>query len=260
MDATLLGRATGGPLEARPATRPASTPDDLEIRWLGRVPYREAWAMQHELVAARAAGRIPDQLLLLEHPPVLTLGRSADPAFVRVGPDELARRGLELIRTERGGEVTYHGPGQLVAYPILRLSERHLMVRPLVRLLEAAMRDTCAAFGVDGDRRDGFPGCWVDRAAAMPRKIGALGVRIERGVTYHGIALNVTVELAAFDLIEACGLPGVTVTSIARELGRLDAAPSTASVHEAAETFGSAFRGLLGAFAPQAALPPDPGA
>ncbi len=249
MDTALLGPATAGPLDDPVGSEPARPGDDLEIRWLGRVRYREAWARQHALVADRAAGLIPDQLLLLEHPPVLTLGRQADPSFVRATADELTRRGLEVIRTERGGEVTYHGPGQLVAYPILRLADRGLMVRPFVRLLEAAMRDTCAAFGVDADRRDGFPGCWVDPTGAAPRKIGALGVRIERGVTYHGIALNVTVDLAAFELIETCGLPGVTVTSIARESGRPAAAPSTASVMEAAEVFGVAFRRRLPAAA-----------
>jgi lipoyl(octanoyl) transferase len=226
-------------------TRSAVATGTLEVRWLGQVPYRRAWAEQHALVAARAAGEVPDQLLLLEHPPVLTLGRQSDPAFVRIPPVELARRDMELIRTERGGEVTYHGPGQLVAYPIVRLADRHLMVRPFVRLLEAALRDTCATLGVEADRRDGFPGCWVDGDGGAPRKIGALGVRVERGVTYHGIALNVTVDLAAFDLIEACGLPGVTVTSIARELGRPEEAPSTASVRQAADAFGEAFQRLL---------------
>jgi lipoyl(octanoyl) transferase len=245
MDTALLGPATAGPLDDGYGVGPAGATDDLAIRWLGRVPYREAWARQHALVADRAAGRIPDQLLLLEHPAVLTLGRQGDASFVRATADELARRGMEVIRTERGGEVTYHGPGQLVAYPIIRLADRRLMVRPFVRLLEAAMRDTCGAYGVAADRRDGFPGCWVDPTTADPRKIGALGVRIERGVTYHGIALNVTVDLAAFELIEACGLPGVTVTSIARESGRPVAAPATESVREAADVFGAAFRRLL---------------
>lgn len=216
----------------------------VEVRWLGRVPYREAWAEQHALVAARAAGRIQDQLLLLEHPPVLTLGRHADPAFVVADAGELARRGIEVIGTERGGEVTYHGPGQLVAYPIIGLAERHLLIRPFVRALEAAMRDTCAAFGITADRRDGFPGCWVTDGPAV-RKIGALGVRVERGVTYHGIAMNITTDLADFELIEACGIPGVAVTSMARERPALAAeqgwpnAPSTASVAAAASAFAS---------------------
>ena len=134
-------------------------------------------------------------------------------------PAELAARGIELIRVERGGEVTYHGPGQLVAYPILALSRRGLLVRPLVRALEAAMTDTCAAFGVVAGRREGHPGCWCDvDGAAQPRKIGALGLRVERGVSYHGIALNVDPDLADFDLIDPCGMPGVVSTSIAHEL------------------------------------------
>jgi Lipoate-protein ligase B len=126
----------------------------LEVQWLGRVPYREAWQKQHELVAARRRNEIPDQLLLLEHEPVLTLGRTADEGHVRATSAELQARGIELIRVERGGEVTYHGPGQLVAYPIIRLADRGILLRPLVRALEQAMIDTCAAFGVAADRRE----------------------------------------------------------------------------------------------------------
>ena len=124
---------------------------------------------------ARAADRIGDQLLLLEHPAVLTLGRGADEAHVLAPPALLEARGIELLRVERGGEVTYHGPGQLVAYPIVKLADRGLLLRPFVRALEAALVDTCAAFGVAADRRDGHPGCWVDPEGPLPRKIGALG-------------------------------------------------------------------------------------
>src|SRR5688572_3973629 len=120
----------------------------LERRWLGRVDYREAWQLQHELVDARADARIPDQLLLLEHPPVLTLGRQSDPAHVRASTNELHRREIELIRVERGGEVTYHGPGQLVAYPIVAIGERGVLLRPFVRALEDAMADTADTYGV----------------------------------------------------------------------------------------------------------------
>jgi lipoyl(octanoyl) transferase len=199
--------------------REAVPGEPLQARWLGRMAYRDAWALQHELVEGRVAGRIPDQLLLLEHPAVLTLGRNADEGHVRASLGELAARGIELIRVERGGEVTYHGPGQLVAYPILALSRRGLLVRPLVRALEAAMAATCAAFGVEADRREGHPGCWCGVRGAAPRKIGALGIRVERGVSYHGVALNVDPDLTDFDLIDACGMPGVVSTSIARELG-----------------------------------------
>jgi lipoate-protein ligase B len=229
----------------------------IVARWLGRVPYREALDLQHRLHAARVAGRVPDTLLLLEHEPVLTLGRQADEAFVRAKPRELRRRGIEVIRVERGGEVTYHGPGQLVAYPILRLGDRGLLLRPLVRALEAAMIATCVALGVDdADRRDGQPGCWVALGTPAPRKIGALGLRVERGATYHGIALNVSVDLADFDLIHACGLPGVVSTSIAAEVGRTAEPPTTASVARAAALFARAL--VVELDAPlDGVLPPD---
>jgi lipoyl(octanoyl) transferase len=204
-------------LDPGPARDPVAG-GPLEARWLGRIGYRDAWALQRELVERRIAGEIPDQLLLLEHPAVLTLGRQAEESHVLASPAELAARGIELIRVERGGEVTWHGPGQLVAYPILALSRRGLLVRPLVRALEAAMTEVCAAFGVVAGRREGHPGCWCDAGAAVPRKIGALGLRVERGVSYHGIALNVAPDLADFDLIDPCGMPGVVSTSIAREL------------------------------------------
>jgi lipoyl(octanoyl) transferase len=218
----------------------------LEGRWLGRIEYRAAWQLQKELVADRAAERIGDQLLLLEHPAVLTLGRTSDPAHIRASLTTLAGRGIEVVRVERGGEVTYHGPGQLVAYPIVALSRRGLQVRPLVRALEGAMIETCAALGVAAQRRDGHPGCWVDDGDGPPRKIGALGLRVERGVSYHGIALNVTVDLDDFDLIDPCGMPGVTSTSIAAER-REAVAPSTDSVARAAALFAPAFAARIGA-------------
>jgi lipoyl(octanoyl) transferase len=217
---------------------------ESHVRWLGRIEYRAAWQLQHELVTARAAGEAPDTLLLLEHEPVLTLGRHADPAHVLASDEELARRGVETIRVERGGEVTYHGPGQLVAYPIVRLSDAGLLLRPFVRALELAMADVAQGYGVPGERREGFPGCWVDPDGVHgpPRKLGALGLRVERGVTYHGIALNVTPRLADFGLIDACGLTGIEVTSIARELGWSGASeePSTQSVAVAADRFAAA--------------------
>jgi lipoyl(octanoyl) transferase len=220
----------------------------LEATWLGRAGYREVWALQKELAAARAEGSIGDRLLLVEHPAVLTLGRHADETHVRATSEQLAARGIELIRVERGGEVTYHGPGQLVAYPIVALARRGLLVRPLVRALEAAMIETCAAFGVAADRRDGHPGCWVEPAGEEPRKIGALGIRIERGVSYHGIALNVDPDLGDFALIDACGMPGVASTSIAAEAGaaRWQAGSPTAIVADAAALFVVAFAARIG--------------
>jgi lipoyl(octanoyl) transferase len=222
----------------------------ISARWLGRIAYRDAWALQKELLEQRVAGDIEDQLLLLEHDPVLTLGRQADDAHVLATPRVLRHRGIEVIRVERGGEVTYHGPGQLVAYPILRLADRGILVRPLVAALEAAMIATCAELGVETFRRDGHPGCWVegDPGRARPhRKIGALGLRIERGVSYHGIALNVDPDLRDFDLIDPCGMPGLISTSIAEELGRTAEPPSTAAVERAGAHFGAAFARELGA-------------
>jgi lipoyl(octanoyl) transferase len=217
----------------------------LHVQWLGRVAYRDAWDLQKRLAAARADGEIGDRLLLLEHPAVLTLGKHADEAHVLASPAELARRGIEVVRVERGGEVTYHGPGQLVAYPIIALSHRGLLVRPLVRALEAAMVATCEAFGVAAERRDGHPGCWCESEGPSPRKIGALGIRVERGVSYHGIALNVDPDLADFELIDPCGMPDVESTSLARELALSGATTSAPSVEAAAGVFARSLSASL---------------
>ncbi len=240
-----------------PPPRDAGSAPPIAAWWLGRTPYRDAWELQHRLVTARAAGLIADQLLLLEHEPVLTLGRHSDPSHVIAGPAELRARRIELVETERGGEVTYHGPGQLTAYPIVKLADRGLLIRPFVRALEDALTGTCAAFDVDAGPKDGFPGCWC---GAGTRKIGAVGVRIEHGVSYHGIALNVTVRLSDFDLIDACGMPGLESTSIAQELGRASE-PSTESVAGAAAAFAVALAAAIGAPL-DGTLPPlaDPGA
>ena len=235
------------PRSAAPGGDPSGGAAPLHARWLGRIVYAEAHGLQKRLVDDRAAGRIGDQLLLLEHPPVLTLGRGSDPAHILASEAELEARGIAVERTERGGEVTYHGPGQLVAYPIVRLHDRGLLLRPFVRALEAALIETCAAHGVPAGRRDGHPGCWCDGEGSAPRKIGALGLRVERGVSYHGIALNVTVHLTDFGLIDPCGMPGVESTSIARELGAPAGPPTTASVERAAGIFARAFASAIDA-------------
>ena len=232
MEATLIAPLDGVTSERAPAP--------LETHWLGRIEYGRAWSLQKRLAAARADERIGDQLLLLEHPQVLTLGRTSDPAHILASEAELATRGIEVVRVERGGEVTYHGPGQLVAYPIFALSRRGLLVRPLVRALEAAMIDTCAALGVVADRREGHPGCWIDPEGPAPRKIGALGLRVERGVSYHGIALNVDPELAYFSGIVPCGVSGHGVTSLV-DLGL----PVT--MQDADEALRKAFVSVFGA-------------
>jgi lipoyl(octanoyl) transferase len=241
-----------------------ATRRSLRARWLGRIAYREAWAIQQVLAAARADGTFAeDQLLLLEHDAVLTLGRNASEAHVVALPELLAGRGIEVVRVERGGEVTYHGPGQLVAYPIVALASpgtiaaaqpaagRPLGVRPFVEALEGAMADTCAALGVTAGRRAGHPGCWVDAGGPLPRKIGAIGIRVARGVSFHGIALNVTTSLADFDLINPCGMPGLRSTSVAVERARggwaaTDLSPSTDSVARAAAVFAPALARRLG--------------
>jgi lipoyl(octanoyl) transferase len=228
--------------------RSVGTARPVVAEWIGRIGYREAWARQKALVEQRAAGEIEDRLLLLEHDALLTLGRQSDERHVLAGRRELSRRGIEVIRVERGGEVTYHGPGQLVGYPIIRLGDRGILVRPLVAALEAAMIETCARLGVEAMRRDGHPGCWVegDLDRGRPhRKIGALGLRIERGVSYHGIALNIDVDLRDFDLIDPCGEPGLI--SIAEELGRSAEPPTTAQVERAGTSFAEAFGEAIGA-------------
>jgi lipoyl(octanoyl) transferase len=217
--------------------------NSLEVKWLGRIAYRDAWDMQHQLVAQRRAGEVPDQLLLLEHAAVLTLGRHGDPAHILATDAELGGRGIEVIRVERGGEVTYHGPGQLVAYPIVKLADRQILLRPFVRLLEQAMIDTAAGFGVNAEQRDGYPGVWCDPDAPTPRKLGALGLRLEGGVTYHGMALNITTDLDDFGLIHPCAMPDIESTSIAREAGwpPQESRPSTTSVAQAADRFAIDF-------------------
>lgn len=220
---------------------------ELEVQWLGRMPYRDAWARQRDALEARDRGAVTDTLLLVEHEPVLTLGRHATEAHVLAAPAQLAQRGIEVIRVERGGEVTYHGPGQLVAYPVVRLRDRGILLRPFVRALESAMADTAASYGVSAAPRPGYPGIWIDPTGEAPRKLGALGLRVERGITFHGIALNITTRLADFGLIDPCGMFGLDVTSIARELGWQGEAaePSTEGVRTAGERFAAALSGRL---------------
>jgi lipoyl(octanoyl) transferase len=218
--------------------------------WLGRVGYREAFALQVEARAALAAGTGPERLLLLEHPHVYTLGRNADPSDVLFSDAELAAQGVELVETDRGGQVTYHGPGQLVGYPILDLNPDRRDLRRYVRDLQQVLVRVLAAYGVaaaggEGDRI----GVWVNSEDGSgsagnqipPRKIASLGVHVARWRTTHGFALNVATDLALFGGIVACGLPAVEMTSLARELGApappLEAVAARL-VPEFAEVFG----------------------
>ncbi len=210
------------------------------IRRLGRVDYAATVEAMRAFTEARDE-HTPDEIWLCEHAPVYTLGQAGLPQHV------LNPGNIPIVHCDRGGQVTYHGPGQLVAYPIVKLADSGLLLRPFVRALEGAMADLAGTYGVTADRRDGYPGCWVDLGSPFPRKLGALGLRVEKGITYHGIALNITTDLADFSLIDPCGMTGLTVTSIARELGWTgDAArPSTASVADAAGRFAEAFRARL---------------
>jgi lipoyl(octanoyl) transferase len=189
----------------------------LEVRRLGLVPYADGLALQKELVEERKAGRIPDQLLLLEHPPVITLGAKVrnDRSHVLLSPPALEDAGVELFEAGRGGDVTYHGPGQLVGYPILDLRPDRCDVHRYVRDLEQVMIDAAAAFGVEAGRVDGLTGAWVGRD-----KLAAIGVRISRWITSHGFAFNVTTNLSHFDFIVPCGIADRGVTSLGRLLGR----------------------------------------
>ena len=220
---------------------------ELKVEWLGRMRYREAWDIQRARHAARDSGEIADTLLLVEHEPVLTLGRHAKDEHVIASPEELDRRGIEVIRVERGGEVTYHGPGQLVAYPIVRLRELPVLLRPFVRALELTMGDVAARYGIEAAPRPGYPGVWIGQDGPAPRKLGALGLRVERGISYHGIALNISTRLEDFELIDPCGMAGLDVTSIARELGwdAQRSEPSTEIVEAAGTWFAEDFRGRL---------------
>lgn len=187
----------------------------IEVRRLGRVRYADGLALQERLVKDRQAGAVADTLLLLEHEPVFTLGRNARVENVLFPEAELRARGFDVFEAGRGGDVTYHGPGQVVGYPILDLSPDRRDVHRYVRDLEEVMIRTCADYGLAAGRVEGRTGCWIG-----PEKIGAIGVRIARWVTSHGFALNVSTDLTPFQLIVPCGIRDRGVTSLERLLGR----------------------------------------
>lgn len=196
----------------------------LVLRRLGRVAYAEALELQAQLVTERQQGAIPDTLLLLQHDPVVTLGRTAKRDHLLLDETGLRRQGVALFDTGRGGDVTWHGPGQVVGYPIVDLSPDRRDVHRYVRDLEEVMIRTCLDYGVAAERVPGLTGCWVG-----DEKIGAIGVRISRWVTSHGFAFNVSPDLAGFALIVPCGIRDRGVTSLERLLGN---APATADVEE----------------------------
>jgi len=207
-------------------------------RWLGRIDYEEAWALQRDLAVRRARGEIADTLLLLEHPPVYTTGRRTCGDRLLVPPETL---GAPLLSVDRGGDITFHGPGQLVAYPIIGLGAQPRGVQRYVRGLEETVIRTLAAYGVAAGREEGLTGVW-----AGGEKIAAIGVRVSRPgganggwVTGHGLALNVSVDLAWFDRIVPCGIAGRGVTSMERLLGRTE--PLAEVAERLAEEFGRVF-------------------
>jgi lipoyl(octanoyl) transferase len=187
---------------------------ELGIATVGRLPYAEALALQRDLAARRITGEIPhDVLLLVEHPPVITLGRGFKPEHLPTPAAFLAARGVELFEVERGGDVTFHGPGQLVGYPIYHLGEHRRDLHWFLRRLEDALIAALAALGIPGGRREGATGVWT-----AGRKIASIGIHVRQWVTWHGFALNVTTDLSYFDLMVPCGIPDVVMTSVAREL------------------------------------------
>jgi len=192
----------------------------VRVEWLGRVPYAEGLALQERLVAGLSRGEGGEHLLLLEHPHVITLGRNAEPAHVLAGEAARQTRGVALYPTGRGGDVTYHGPGQLVGYPILNLRPDRCDVRRYVRDLEEVLIRTAGDFGVAARRVDGLTGVWVEETPGRLSKLAAIGVRIARWITSHGFAFNVSTDLSYFDLIVPCGITDHGVTSLSRLTGR----------------------------------------
>ncbi|MCI0569981.1 MAG: lipoyl(octanoyl) transferase LipB [Myxococcaceae bacterium] len=193
----------------------------LRIHHLGQVEYEDGLNLMRLFGEARRAGQVPDTLLVLEHPPVLTLGRAAKPENVTTPPEVLARMGIQLHETNRGGDVTYHGPGQVVAYPIFLLPPERQDVRRFVRDVEESVKRTLAAYGLTGHTVPKWPGVWVgDVERGNVRKVAAIGVHLARWLTSHGVALNVNTNLAHFGLIVPCGIREAGVTSMQRELGR----------------------------------------
>jgi lipoyl(octanoyl) transferase len=220
------------------------TSRELWVLRLDRVPYTDALALQRAAARARIRGAVPqDLLILLEHPPVVTLGRTAKTQHLVAAPDFLAARGVEVHEVERGGDVTFHGPGQLVGYPIVDLKRHKQDLHWYLRRVEEALIQTIGSAGIAGERSDGYTGVWTRgvRGAAphAPRKIASIGVHARDWVTWHGFALNVVTDLAWFDLIVPCGIAGVDMTSMAREVGSTVALSDVEQA--AARAFGEVF-------------------
>jgi len=210
----------------------------LLIKLSHPIPYQTAWALQQQLHAERLAGASPDALLLLEHQPVYTMGRRTASAHLGQGETVLRQNGATVETVNRGGSITYHGPGQLIGYPILQLSHYAQGPKAYVRLLEDVLIGTLALWGIEGHRVDKNPGVWV-RSDQGDAKIASIGIRIDRGVTLHGFALNVDLDLAPFSHIMPCGLAGCTTTSLA------ELCHTSVSIALVAEQIAEIFSGLF---------------
>jgi lipoyl(octanoyl) transferase len=191
----------------------ARSPEELWVCNLGIVPYQDALAIQEQLRARRQTGELPDTLLLLEHPPVYTRGRRSGTDDLPFGEDFYRAKGIGVIATDRGGKLTYHGPGQLVGYPIMRIDDVHRYLRTMEDAIVSALAEEGIAARSRHDEGIDYTGVWV-----QGRKIASIGVHVSRGVTTHGFAVNVDNDLEPFSWVVACGLPDVTMTSLAREL------------------------------------------
>jgi lipoyl(octanoyl) transferase len=193
--------------------------EEVLIARCGLVPYEEARLAQKRIEGRRQKGEIPDVLLLLEHPPVYTKGRRTEPGELGMGEDWYRMQGIEVCETDRGGRVTYHGPGQLVGYPIVSLKPYGDNVHGYVRRLERLMIDSLASFEVGAEVIEGLTGVWVGGEPPEGRKVGSIGVHVNRGVTTHGFAVNVNNDLQPFEWIVPCGIDGCRMTSVCREHG-----------------------------------------
>jgi lipoate-protein ligase B len=214
-----------------------TAPRELWVADLGRRPYAEALDLQRDLARARITGELAqDVLLLVEHPPVVTLGRSAKEGHLVVGRGALAVRGIEVHEVERGGDVTFHGPGQLVGYPIVDLRRHTQDLHWYLRQLEEALIRAVGQYGIAGERNPAYTGVWT-----AGRKLASIGVHAREWVTWHGFALNVATDLSFFDLIVPCGIQAVTMTSIERELGGVGTPTLSEMGGAVAGAFGDVF-------------------
>lgn len=196
---------------------------DIKTEYWGIVPYREAWERQEKLFqevidAKRSGGEYVNRLIFVEHPHVYTLGRSGEAANMLLSGEQLEKLGAEFVKIDRGGDITYHGPGQIVCYPILNLEDFHLHLRDYIYLIEEAVINTCAHYGIKAGRVEGATGVWLAIGTPGERKICAIGVRASRYVTMHGLAFNINTDLKYFSYINPCGFVDKGVTSVEMEL------------------------------------------